>query len=166
MFKVPGQSRKNIRDLVRVLRKIMGISADKPVDVCRLLEHVLPSIIEGFNYEVLEEFEMGDEHGRTYPKKKLIHIRKDVYDGAVRGEGRDRMTILHEIGHLFLHSGVTLSYARFENIKTYENPEWQANCFAGEFLMPYEKIINMGVDEIARKYKVSKEAARTQKRSI
>ena len=83
--------------------------------------------------------------------------------GAIRNVGRDRMTIAHELLHLILHQPSSLTlYRRNEEIPIYKNPEWQAECFAGELLMPYERIKNMSESEIVDKCKVSQIAAHYQ----
>lgn len=37
-----------------------------------------------------------------------------AFDGAVAGKGRDRLTIAHEIGHLFLHEDDAIALCRLE----------------------------------------------------
>lgn len=166
MQKVKPLSRKNIREIVDLVKKYLNISATDCVDVLRLLEYVLPARLKNFDYEICDKEEMGDEHGRTFPDESLIKIREDVYEGAVNGVGRDRMTIMHEIGHLFLHEQSVVSFARNGSLKPFEDPEWQADCFAGEFLMPASMIKDMAIDEIKSKYKVSSTAAETQKKKL
>jgi Zn-dependent peptidase ImmA (M78 family) len=57
--------------------------------------------------------------------------------GACLGQGRDRFTIMHELGHLLLHTSDRIWLRRGHRApKAYRDPEWQANAFAGEFLMP------------------------------
>ena len=96
-----------------------------------------------YQFAVLEEHQMGDSHGLTDPDQLIMLIRKDVYDGACQGVGRDRFTLAHELGHLMLHSG----HRYLERIdpnaprsipthKKYEDSEWQADTFAAEILMP------------------------------
>lgn len=47
-------------------------------------------------------------------------------------------------------------------MKTYENPEWQADCFAGEFLMPHDEIAKLTTSEVMEYCKVSEQAANYQ----
>lgn len=89
---------------------------------------------------------MGGLHGLTDPKTGDMYIREDVYNGACQGKGRDRFTIGHEFAHLLLHDNLVLGLARVDkNIKVeiYRDPEWQANVFAGEFLIPTDCIGGM-----------------------
>ena len=66
----------------------------------------------------------------------MIRIRESIYEGARQGKGRDRFTIMHEIFHFMWHDRDEISFARNpESVKLYENPEWQADVFAGS--VPY-----------------------------
>ena len=106
---------------------------------------------------------MPDKYAEYNPIKKELKIRDDTYENAINGIGRDRFTIAHEIGHIFLHSN-NVSLARSnEEIPIYCNPEWQANTFARELLCPINGIIKGDNDEtLAKRYGVSKEVARIQ----
>jgi len=108
---------------------------------------------------------LGECHGITYPDRDEIQIRQDVYDRAVSGSGRDRLTMAHELGHLLFHERQNISYARMEddsNIVTFRNPEWQADAFGGELLIPHNLIQGMSVEEVMEACKVSGNAALCQ----
>ena len=76
----------------------------------------------------------------------IVYLREDVYDGMWDGDTRSRFTACHEIGHLILHSSTRLTfteadqlgmlYRRKDQIRPYEDPEWQANAFSAALLMP------------------------------
>ena len=107
---------------------------------------------------------MGNNLGLTDIKKKTITIREDVYENAYNGNGRDLFTIAHEVGHVLLHSEQNiqqLARTNKETIKPYENPEWQADTFAAELLMPASMITEDDtVFTVARRFGVSYSAAR------
>ncbi len=88
-------------------------------------------------------------------------IRSDVYEGAIKGDCRDRFTLCHEIGHYFLHQPNSISFAR-GNIPVYRDPEWQANTFAGELMAPYDLVKDMKIEEIMEKCGMSRKAATIQ----
>ena len=46
--------------------------------------------------------------------------------------------------------------------KTYEDPEWQANEFAGELLVP-KKYLDLSDEELVERFKVSLECVLTRK---
>lgn len=94
-------------------------------------------------------------------------------------EKRERFSIAHEIGHLFLHMGYLVDEEKWETTGTYTDSvyyryghnveEYEANQFAAEFLMPkaeFMKIARMNyrdeayqVIPIAKLFDVSVEAA-------
>lgn len=166
-FYVPPRSRDNIRKIALTCRDALGIS--KGVKVIDLIESILPLLINDFYFEVNDLHEMGEDHARTYPDKKVIQIRQDVYENALRLNrdtcglyGRDNFTLAHEVGHLVLHQGVA-SYARSngdKEHKAYEDSEWQADTFAAEFLMPFDQIAKgTSILELQERFLVSNQAA-------
>jgi Zn-dependent peptidase ImmA (M78 family) len=141
-------------------------SALKPFLIVKFLEE-FHQIDERFAFEILSADEISAGlHAQTIPSQYKIQIREDVYDNAVMGEGRDRMTIAHEFGHYFLHQGLESSFMQADDayeIKPYEDPEWQAKAFAGELLIPYTEREKLSVDEIVEIFKVSEDVASYQK---
>lgn len=106
-----------------------------------------------------------DCYARAYPNEKKIVISESVYDGAFAGNHRDRFTIAHEIGHLLLHHDANISFARGnDKIQPYEDPEWQANTFAGEVLVPVHLIKGLKIEEISIKSNVSRQVASIQQK--
>lgn len=167
-FKASSLSRDKVRALANLLRRKLRLDPTEPVDVIRLLEVVFPAAFSayGFTYQYVPPNEMRGVHGLTDPVNHIIYINEIVYRDAARGVGRDRMTIAHELAHYLLHDGVTLGLARKaagESIPAYMDPEWQASAFAAELLMPAEYIKDMSVDEIVRRYGVSRQAAQYQR---
>ena len=70
----------------------------------------------------------------------------------------------HELFHLLQHEKSNISYARTENgnIPLYRDPEWQAEAFGGELLVPHHLIHGMEVEDIIKKCGVSSKAAKCQ----
>jgi Zn-dependent peptidase ImmA (M78 family) len=128
-------SRADIRKLAFDIRRIYSQDESPFFDIVRFVEYGLSYIWSDYDYEICGVNELHDNHGLTDVKKHTIKIREDVYEGAVDGNGRDRFTLAHEVGHLLIHSGQNIKLARGK-IKTYEDPEWQADAFGGELLIP------------------------------
>ena len=128
----------------------------------------MPLLDSDFNYSIRHREDMEvDAHAYTNPEENEIVVLDEIYNRAVTGLGRDRLTIAHEIGHYLLHNKQRCVFTRVfegETIKTFEDPEWQANAFAGEFLCPAKYTKSFTIDEIANKYGVSIDAAKIQKR--
>ena len=168
-YKAAPVSRNDIRRFVRKLKKISGFENVLYFPVIEFLENVLPMIIPDFQLEIVPQNEMGNKHGETFPNKNVIRIREDVYERAVAGEGRDRLTIGHEIGHLFMHEEESISLCRLEpgkRIPAYADPEWQADAFGGELLASSYLIRGMNAFEVSDRCGVSIKAATIQLRTL
>lgn len=160
---VPPQSTKDIYIIAEVIRSVfsemMALPLYVPID--RIYE-VLPELIEGFSFEVVTKADIGDDHGLTYPGKQIILIREDIYDGACRGNGRDRFTMAHELGHLFLHREVRFARSPHNTtVPIYMNSEWQADTFASGFLVDKEALGRCkSVEEVTDTFGISIAAAK------
>ncbi len=163
--RVPSTSTIKVRALSSMFRNIfseLGASATGKVDIIEILDCYLPHVDSNFIFEIVPDVDLGEDHAQTLPDRNLIRVKESVYDGARVGNGRDIFTLAHELGHLFLHRNVS-SFARSNedsNHKIYEDSEWQADCFAAEFLMPYAEAINCkSENEIVERFGVSYKAA-------
>ena len=170
MYKYKAEPLSNdiIIDLTQQLRKILGCEPNTPLDIVAILEHAMPQLFKDFDFSIREASEMRvDTHAYTDPQTNQIVIRDDIYERARHGEGRDRFTIAHEIGHYILHNTNMIALTRVypnESVKPYEDIEWQADAFAGELLCPSCAIRNMEILDISLTYGVSVKAATAQKR--
>ena len=139
-------SRSSIRDFTEIFRATCDVFLEAKTGiyfpVIDYLDKVLPNLVEDISICIEEGCNMPiyNAEGIAYPDNKEIFIREDVYEGAYRGDCRSRFTIMHELGHYFMHG--RQGYARTTHntegriIKPYEDPEWQANTFSGEVLVP------------------------------
>lgn len=168
-YKADAISRNDIRRFIRILKKEVGLENELYFPILPFVENILPILIPDFQFEVVPISEMGNKHGETYPSKNLIRIREDVYLRAASGEGRDRLTIAHEVGHLFMHEDDCIALCRLapsEKLKPYEDPEWQADAFGGELLASSYLIKGMSIYAVSEKCGVSLSAAQVQLRSL
>jgi Zn-dependent peptidase ImmA (M78 family) len=159
---------RDIRAKAFALRKSLDLDNSPYFPIVEFVELILPQIIPEFEFHIGTEKETGDCHGLTYPEENCIKIREDVYINATNGKGRDRFTIAHELGHYILHKSQNIALARTTSrrIEAYKNPEWQANTFAAELLMPVNLINpsdtvlyisdNFGVSFQAAKVRINK----------
>lgn len=157
-------SRIDIRRMAEKIRIIDG--CHKPYfDIVKFLEIKLPKIDENFTFQVLPKEEMGECHGLTYPDRNEIQIREDVYERACNDNGRDRLTMAHELFHLLQHEKVNISFARVgkgRKLESFRDPEWQSDAFGGELLIPCRLVKGMSVEDVVFRCKVSESAARYQ----
>jgi len=151
------------------IRELFGFTTDYWLPVPHMIEHLLPTVFDGdFMFRVGEYSELGSNHGYADPDEHELVLREDVYEGLVRGQGRDRMTAVHEMSHLFLHTKPRL-YRRMgkEPPLPFRDPEWQAKCLAGTTMMPERFLAGCGtIGEIVRRFGVSEQAARYRAKQI
>lgn len=156
-------SRNNLRTFALRLRETFDLHQELYFPVMSFLEHVMPSICEGFHYEIVPGHDLPEKrHAEIDVAKRVIRIREDVYEGAVDGKGQHRMTIMHEIAHylLLVLCGVKFSRAFGEvPAEAYRDPEWQAKALAGEIMCPAHQIRHLSATQIVRECGVSRSAA-------
>jgi len=172
-FEVPPLSRDRIRSAARQLRNIRcalaGSDADEPYfPIIEFLDVELPKHLDGFVLEIWDidsmRREYGEAHAMTYPEDQLIQVRDDIYEGAAAGQGRDRSTLAHELGHVVLHNKQGLARRIADaSVPTYRQSEWQAKAFAGELLVSADHIYRCSsVLDVPDMFGVSFDAAEVQ----
>lgn len=161
------KSRADIRRYAKYIRSIIKCENEFYFPIVEFVEWTMPKLIPDYTFEVLPQSEMAICHGLTFPNENRICIREDVYERALEDSGRDRLTIAHELFHLLAHEkDNVVSFARADvcDISAYCNPEWQADAFGGELLIPKHLITGMTPDEIVKRCKVSRAAVEYQLR--
>lgn len=161
------QSRIKIRKFTEEIRKKVGCDNQFFFPILRLLD-VMPTIYEdvGFEYEIVDDDVLTPSvQGDMDILNNYMRIKQSVYDGAYKGKGRDRYSIAHEVGHFLLTNVAGVGLQRnLQNsyVRICEDPEWQAEVFAGELLIPMRLVKGMSPEEIVEHCKVSLSAAKTQ----
>lgn len=157
----PPISRYELAALARSIRRATGFEHNLEFPIIEFIELIMPEIFTGYHFIVGTKEDMGDIHGLSNRKEGFIMLREDIYEGARAGKGRDRLTSAHEVGHFILHESPV--FAKTKGIvKTFCQPEWQADAFGGELLVPGYLARGMSPVEISNKCLVSLDAARVQ----
>lgn len=120
---------------------------------------------EDFFFECVKDNELPPNiHAEYSLDENCMRIKETVYLGACDGNGRDRMTLAHEIGHFLLlkHSKLKLQRCFSTDVPCYCDPEWQAKCFAAELLIPANQVEGLSPECVAKKCGVSLQAAKYQ----
>ena len=162
-------SRADLRAYANQIRRMFKLEKEKCFPIIQFIEWILPEVYSDFVFEIREIGQMGDRHGQAYPDKNTIILREDVYEGVINGQGRDRFTLAHELGHFLLHRDGAITMARMKpgaKIPPYRDPEWQANAFAGELLMPVHIITGMTPLMVSKECRVTIQAAIVQLNKI
>ncbi|MGV7033464.1 ImmA/IrrE family metallo-endopeptidase [Methylobacterium symbioticum] len=94
------------------------------------------------------EYKTADLSAGKLPESIVVRAINDfvIYLPSITSIVRDRFTIAHELGHLFLHyplaaggrNDVVMTATRWvdESNEALQRAEWEANWFAAAFLMP------------------------------
>lgn len=168
-FPVKGTSRQTIWAYARYLRRALGVENELYFNILCFAENILSEQFQNFIFEICEEKELPYHHGETIPSEQKIRIREDVYEGAAKNNGRDRLTIAHEVGHFLMHDEQSVIFCKLDpngKLPIYNDPDWQADVFAGEILAPSYLIDGMSAQEIHEKCGVSLACAERQLRAI
>lgn len=167
-YSCPPLNRKKIRDYARQIRKALSIEKCLRFPVVQFLEtlHLLIGD-DDFSFQCIPDKEWDQppsRHAYFDLNDNCIYIKESVYFGAYNGNGRDRMTIIHECAHVLLiqHSHLTLARSFDDNVPVYCDPEWQAKCLAGELMVPVDLVNGMSAIDVAPKCGVSVKAAEYQ----
>ncbi len=162
---VEPKSRMELRLLASQFRHCLHLDHALYFPVVQLLD-ILSELFPDFSYEIAPDGEFPSEvHADIDIRTSHIRIRESVYDGACGGNGRDRMTIAHEIAHYFMLCVCGFHLERNfsqKKVPAYSDPEWQAKCFAGELMVAAHLCCNKSPYEIAELCGVSDKAAKFQ----
>lgn len=153
------RSRAEIERFVQYIKRQIHFKGTE-FPVLWFLESVIQSIDPSFSYDYVKSDELPDNTYAYYdPIRNVMKIDENVYIRACEGNPRDKFTLAHEIGHYFLVDEIAFTRKENGEVPAYMNPEWQANVFAGELLIPSNEIRGLSVGEIVKKYNVSYQAA-------
>ncbi|APT76057.1 hypothetical protein LN42_06430 [Marinitoga sp. 1137] len=172
-------TKEEIRNFARKLRKLLKFK--NPATINKL-----ENIVKTLGGEII----FSDEDLENYAEAKIVKIDDEekkfriiVTDKDFLPKERKVFSIAHELGHLFLHMGYIINEEKWNNINDFFDfyyrrdknyIEYEANEFAGEFLMPedeFKKIAYENFDEdenafyiepIANYFGVSKKAVITR----
>lgn len=151
----PPKSKLQIIETADELRDNFGLKNKLCFPIVEFADVVLQKIYKSYSFEVCEITDMKDNYAQYNPIDNIMTIREDVYNDALIGNGRARFTIAHEVAHYVLHgSGIVLARGD-SDIKIYQDPEWQANVFASELLMPSYLINGMSAEYVSSMCKTS-----------
>lgn len=155
---VRPRSKAEIRKIAARLRKITGFEETKKFPIVQFIEWIIGDPDGEYNFEIVGLSEMDDKYAVTDLKAGIIKIREDVYKRAIEGSPRDLFTLFHEVGHFVLHPPGEVMFARGD-VPAYQDPEWQANCFAAELMAPYSLARGMSAEQIVENFGMSLQAA-------
>lgn len=163
-YRVTPRSREEIHKIAYEWKKRLGLENMIYLPVVQIFE-ILPELYPGLDTEIVDDSELPpNKYAVTEIGPDVIKIKQSVYDKACEGGGFERMTIMHEIGHyeLIANQPVKLYRECDGPVRAFEDPEWQAKCFAGEVMVDRDLVAGMMPGMIALKCGVSLDAAEYQ----
>ena len=92
----------------------------------------------------------------------FIYIKESVLEEYENNEYRSNFTLAHEFFHFIQHKVLSFNFEEVDTCVAYCDPEWQANEFAGQLLIP-DKYIDLEINELIDKFHVSEYCALTRK---
>lgn len=164
---VQPASRADIEAKAYAWRDALGIDAHCAApDMPSVLEIFLPKRLPVVAIHIVGDQQMGDIEAITTFEPPAITLRESVYLAAARFDGRARMTLAHELGHLVLHKSAAplhrapAKYINADKLKPFASAEYQANVFGAAFLVPEWIACEFGeADTLARHCCVSRKLA-------
>jgi hypothetical protein len=147
------------------LRRVAPANAaqPRPLDLQTLVDDVLPQfdihVVPANDDELVDAYAIARAEGEPGDPIEVL-IRESAWDDLAQGGPRAyhaRGTIAHELGHVALHVpvmrerrrlGFGFQRARKDQVKAYEDPEWQAWAFGTCLLAPRQAILMSGASTI------------------
>ncbi len=130
-------------------------------------------VIEKFHYEKLLTIQFleddnsifeNDTPAKYNPSDNFIYVKESVLEELENCEYRANFTLAHEFFHYLQCQILNFDFEETDECPSFCDPEWQADEFAGQLLLPTEAIINENDSKIiADIYKVSETCLITRK---
>lgn len=164
MIKTNPLSVNDIADIAKRVRKEYKIESGDCFPILKYLSYIYDQELIGLS--ILDDNDSyldKDTPAKYNANDNFIYLKESVINEIESGNYRSNFTLAHELFHYLQNKVLGFSFEEVEDRKTYEDPEWQANCFAGELLLPDEFLDNEDNDFLAKHFQVSLECVLTRK---
>ena len=152
-----------IREIAEGIRKEFNVSNDTFFPIKEYIdklvedEKVIYQIEEDSFFEDEKMFALYDGNDNT------IHVKESVEEDLEEGRYRSNFTLAHELFHYLQVKVLKFNFEMVdEDIEAFRDPEWQANEFAGQLLIP-EEYVNLSYLDLIGKFHVSFDCIKTRK---
>lgn len=135
-----------VRDRAADWRQSSGTAQSVDFNIVRFVEDTLTALLTKRKGKLqIKFFELENEQDApayVTIDPLTLHIDQETWDLAKLGEPFSRLVIAHEIGHIVLHGHYEKAAfsndpkVRFKAFPQENSAEWQADTFAGYFLLP------------------------------
>lgn len=166
MKKTNPLSVKDIENIAKKFRTYFNIDKNSYFPILEVIDNLFENNL--LSYQIVEDdYYLLDENTLAMynASENFIYIKESVIDEYEQNIYRSCFTLCHELFHYIQNEVLGFKFEYCEKCKNYEDPEWQANEFAGQILIPSE-YVDLPEDEIMEKYHVSIECALTRKANV
>lgn len=165
MRKTNPQTVESIKKLANDLRVSCNVSPDTFFPI---KDYILSLHNKGeLTYQILEDDDPlfgNDELTLAFysDKDNTIYVKDKVDAGSEENDYRSNFTLAHELFHYMQVKLLDCKFEEVDRTESYMDPEWQADEFAGQLLIP-EEYTNLSDEEISERFHVSLECAAYRK---
>lgn len=164
MIKTNPLSVKDISNIAASIREQYGIARDTAFPILEILKQLFYDNYLSIQLLADDDPYLDEDTPAVYnANDNFIYLKESVIEEVESGNYRSNFTLAHEFFHYLQHQVLRFKFEEVEDRKTYEDPEWQANCFSGELLLPDEYLSNKDNEYLARHFQVSLECVLTRK---
>lgn len=154
-----------IEKIARNVREKYNISFDSPFPILDFIEELSEQNLLTVQY--LEDDDLlfeADTPAKYNPVDNFIYVKESVLQELEDKEFRANFTLAHELFHFLQFRVLNFQFEEVDDCPNYMNPEWQANEFAGQLLLPTKYIVgDCDTKNIAEKFNISEECVVTRK---
>ena len=157
---------KKIENLANKLRKALNIKPYAPFPILDVIESLSTNGLLTIQYLENDDPMFIDGALAKYnPIDDFIYIKESALEKLECGEYQVNFTLAHELFHWFQCRVLEFEFEEVDKCPSYADPEWQANEFAAQLLLPTKSIIcNKNQTSIlAEIYKITESCVVTRK---
>lgn len=154
-----------IENYANNLRRELGINPNSPFPILEVIEKFHNDGLLTIQY-LEDKHPIFEENtpAKYNPIENYIYVKESVLEELENKEYRSNFTLAHELFHYFQCQVLEFDFDEVEDCPTYCDPEWQANEFAGQLLVPTSFIVGeCDTKLVAEVLNVSEECVVTRK---
>lgn len=154
-----------IENYANNLRRELDIPSNSPFPVLDIIEKFHDDGLLTIQYLEDDHFIFEDDTPAKYnPSENFIYVKESVLEELENHEYRANFTLAHELFHYFQCQVLGFEFEEVEYCPNYVDPEWQADEFAAQLLVPTKYIVgDCDTRLIAEVFNVSESCVVTRK---
>ncbi|MGM9969486.1 MAG: ImmA/IrrE family metallo-endopeptidase [Anaeroplasma sp.] len=163
MIKTNSLSVFEIETIASNFRREYRIPEDEYFPILEILDDMFMNGLLSIQFlEDNDAFFEKDTPAKYCINDNFIYIKISVLEEYEMGNYRASFTLAHELFHYIQYRVLKFSFDEAINVKSYEDPEWQANEFAAQLLIP-SKYVDLNEIELCERFHVSQQCVLVRK---